>query len=428
MPDAPLSGPRLPAALRALENRQYRLFALGQLISLVGTWAQATAQGWLLYRLTGSASALGWLGFAANLPIFLLSTLGGQIADRSDRRAVLLRVQTLAMFQAAVLAWLTLTDRITPGWLYVLAACLGTAQALEIPSRQSMVMELVGRESLVNAIALNSASFNAARFLGPAAAGFLVAWVGEGWCFALNAASFLAVLWALARMAPVPRSTDGAGQTGNSKSLVCDLLGGFEVATRTRRMRRIMLLLILSSLAAVPVSSLMPAFADTVLSAGPRELGLLLASAGAGALAGALVLAFRSDRTGRRDMATGIRRAALGHGAGPVFLGLLGMNGAGPLACAACLAFTGFCMILQLAGSNALIQLETPREVRGRMMAVYAMTILGMAPFGALIAGYAASHLGAAQAVGLGGGLLFLAALFLPPGPATATEKPDQKD
>jgi MFS family permease len=392
--------PRLPWALRAFRHRDYRLFFGGQLISLVGTWMQSVAQSWLVYRLTGSAALLGLVGFSSQIPVLLLAPIGGTVADRYPRHRILVATQTSAMLLAALLAGLTLTHHIRVLEICVIAASLGIVNAFDIPARQSFVIDMVGRDDLVNAIALNSSMFNGARVVGPAVAGLLVAAIGEGWCFLANAISFLAVIAGLVLMtgpfaAPAPSSGSAAAQ----------IVEGFRFAGRARPIRALLLLLGLVSLLGMSYTVLMPIFADRILHGGPRGLGMLMGASGIGALIGALRLAARKSL---RGLGRWVAFSALGFA---LSLLLFSFSRWFWLS-AALMAAAGFCMIGQMASSNTLIQSMVPDALRGRVMAVYSMMFMGMAPFGALMAGGIAQHLGAPVAVRIGASACLLGALF----------------
>ena len=381
---------------RSFEHRDYRLFFTGQFISLVGTWMQQVAQSWLVYRLTGSSLSLGLVGFAGQFPVFALSIFGGVMADRLHRRNVLVATQAAALVQAAMLAWLTLSGQVQVWHVMVLAVLLGIVNAVDMPTRQSFVVDLVGKKDLHNAIALNSSMFNAARILGPSLAGVLLAAVGEGWCFGLNALSYLAVIGCLLRMG-VPRRP----APERNASVLEHLREGFSYAWNTREVRTILLLLGVASVIGMAYVVLMPVFAEEILHSGPRGLGLLMAATGCGSLAGALLLAMRRE----------------GHGIGRfTYFGILGM-GAGLVLFALSSAFwlsalllvpVGFCMIVGMASANTLLQLTCPDHLRGRVMALFSMMFMGMAPFGALLAGVLAHGLGARATVVLSGATLLL--------------------
>lgn len=390
---------RLRTTLRALANRNYRLFFLGQLISVSGTWMQSVAQSWLVYRLTDSAVWLGVVSFISLLPVFVLAPLGGALADHYSRHRIILLTQICSLLLALTLALLTLSARIELTHVIVLAALLGIVNAADIPARQSFVPQLVEREQLLNAIALNSSMFNAARIIGPSLAGVVIAAVGEGWCFMINALSYLVVIGALLRMRlpahkPVVRT----------ETLWRHLGGGFRFVLATPPVRALLLLLGLMSLMAMPYAVLMPIFADRILGGGPNALGLLMAASGLGALLGALTLA---GRRGVAGLGHWIAAAAATLGASLILFSSSRMLWLSALL----LVPGGFSMMVQMASSNTLIQMMVPDALRGRVMAIYSMMFLGMAPFGSLWAGYAASVLSAPLTLTIGGGVCLLGAL-----------------
>jgi MFS family permease len=393
--------PRL-TLLRALRHRNYRIFMGGQLISLIGTWMQTVAESWLVYRLTGSALLLGLAGFANRIPIFLLSPIGGAIADRYNRHRIVIATQVASMILAAALAFLTLTHLVRIWHLMAIAALLGVVNAFDIPGRQSFVVELVAREDLQNAIALNSSMFNGARVVGPAIAGVLVASVGEGWCFFANAVSYIAVIIGLLLMR-VPRTPAAA----RPASAVAHVMEGFRFVSRSRPILGLLLLLGLVSLMGTPYSVLMPIIADQTFHSGARGLGILMGASGVGALLGALSLA---SRVGLHGYGRTIAFAAIGFGLSLMAFSMVRSLWLG----VAFLLPVGFAMMTQMAASNTLIQSMIPNELRGRVMAVYSMMFMGMAPIGALLAGSLAGWLGATTTVAAGGafcllgGLLFL--------------------
>ncbi|HEV3468838.1 MAG TPA: MFS transporter [Pyrinomonadaceae bacterium] len=382
---------RLPAALRALRHRDYRLFFGGQLVSLSGTWMQSVAQAWLVYRLTGSAVLLGFVSFSGQIPVFMLAPLGGAAADRYPRRRILIFTQAASMVLALALAALTLGGAVRVWHVFTLAAMVGVVNAFDIPARQSFVVDMVGKEDLVNAIALNSSMFNGARIVGPAVAGLLVAAVGEGWCFFANGVSYAAVIAGLALMR--------VGRVARARppgSAFERIRAGFRFVARTGPVRALMLLLGLVSLTGMPYAVLMPIFADRILGGGPGGLGLLMGASGAGALTGAVVLA---SRRSVRGLGRWVAWASAAFG---VSLILFSMSRSFWLS-AALLVPAGFSMIVQMASSNTLIQSMVPDELRGRVMAVHSMMFMGMAPVGALLAGALAGRLGAPLTVALGG-------------------------
>jgi MFS family permease len=393
--------PRL-TLVRALKHRNYRIFMGGQLISLIGTWMQTVAESWLVYRLTGSALLLGVAGFANRIPIFLLSPIGGAVADRYNRHRIVIATQTVSMCLAATLAFLTLTHLVRVWHLMAIAALLGIVNAFDIPARQSFVAGLVAREDLQNAIALNSSMFNGARVVGPAIAGVLVAAVGEGWCFFANAVSYIAVIAGLLLMR-VPRTPAAAPPA----SALAHVMEGFRFVSRSRPILALLLLLGLISLMGTPYSVLMPIISDQKFHAGPRGLGILMGATGVGALLGALTLASRVSLRGYGRI---IGFAAIGFGLSLIAFSTVRSFWLG----VAFLLPVGFAMMTQMAASNTLIQSMIPNQLRGRVMAVYSMMFMGMAPIGALLSGSLAGWLGATTTVAAGGafclagGLLFL--------------------
>ena len=375
---------------RALRHRNFRLFIAGQAVSLVGTWLQTVAQSWLVYRLTDSPLLLGLAGFVGQAPVFFLAPFGGALADHADKRRLLVLTQTASAALAALLGALTLSGHVTIGQVLAVATALGVVNAFDIPGRQSFLVEMVAREDLPNAIALNSSAVNAARIVGPAVAGVLVAAIGEGWCFVLNAVSFAAVIVALLAIRVAARQ---AREELRPLRAIRDALA-FVVANPP--VRELLLLLGLVSVVGMPYAVLMPVFADRVLRRGSGALGLLLGATGIGALAAALLLA---SRPSARGLGRWVAGSAIGFG---VTLVAFSLARSLPLALAV-LVCAGFFMMTQMAASNTLIQVLTPDALRGRIMAFYSMMFMGMAPFGALGAGVTAQHLGAPLTVAIGG-------------------------
>lgn len=394
------SGWKPPSVVRALRHRNYRLFLGGQIISLTGTWMQVVAQSWLVYRLTGSAVLLGLVGFSGQVPVFLLAPLGGAVADRHARRGILVATQATAMVLALVLATLTLTGRVQVWHLFALAALLGFANAFDMPARQAFVVDMVGKDDLINAIALNSSTFNSARIIGPAVAGVLVAAIGEGWCFFANGVSYIAVIVGLLLMKVRPQE-----RVASSRSVLGSITEGFRYVRRTAPVRALLLLLGVISLTGMPYAVLMPIFADRILHGGARGLGLLMGASGVGALVGALLLATRKGVRGLRGW---VALAAAGFG---VSLICFAWSRSFWLS-AALLLPVGFCMMVQMASSNTLIQAMVPDNLRGRVMAVHAMVFMGLGPFGALLAGVLTQRLGAPTTVTIGGALSFMGAVL----------------
>jgi MFS family permease len=387
-----MTGPsKLATTLRALRYRNFRLFFAGQLISLIGTWMQNVAQSWLVYRLTGSSALLGMVGFAGQVPVFLFSPLGGLIADRHSRQRTVIATQTSAMVLAFIFAALTLTGSIQVWQIFVLAALLGIVNAFDIPARQSFLAEMVGRDDLINAIALNSSMFNGARIIGPAIAGILVAAIGEGWCFFANAVSYIAVIIGLILMTIPP-----AARRVHEGSAASHIIEGFRFVAHTGPIRALLLLLGLVSITGMPYAVLMPIFADKIFHAGARGLGILMGFSGLGALMGALTLATRREVRGLG------RWVAISCGVFGASLIVFAYSRSFWLA-AAGLVPVGFAMMTQMGASNTLIQTMAPDRLRGRVMSIYSMMFMGMAPIGALLSGVIAERVGAPFTVAAGG-------------------------
>lgn len=381
-----------PALLRSLRYRNYRLFFTGQLISLIGTWMDTVAEAWLVYRLSHSPLLLGVAAFASQIPVFLLAPIGGLIADRYDRRKILIWTQALSMVQAMILAILTLTHVVTIWHVIVLAAGLGIVNAIDMPTRQAFVVDLVSRDDLMNAIALNSSMFNGARVIGPAVAGIIVAAIGEGWCFFANSVSYIAVIAGLWMMTNGPSAYPRAAHEG----ALLQIKEGFRFVMGEKPVRALLSLLAVVSLFGMSYSVLMPVFADQVLHAGPRGLGLLMGCAGIGALGGAISLALKKEVKG---LGRWIVLGACGFGVALIIFGQSRMTW---LSCAVLLG-AGYAMMVQMSSSNTLIQSMVPNHLRGRVMALYTATFMGMAPVGALLSGTLAQHIGASYTVAFGG-------------------------
>ncbi|HET7775165.1 MAG TPA: MFS transporter [Azospira sp.] len=386
----------MPAFLRALNSRNYRLYFIGQLISLAGTWMQQIAMAWLAYRLSNSAFVLGAVGFASQIPILLFAGFAGVWTDRFDRRRLLLLTQSLAMVQALILAALAGFHWITPGLLIVMAFLLGCINALDVPARQAIAVQLVDdKADLPNAIALNSFLMNAARFVGPALAGFLVALIGEAVCFLLNALSYLAVLLALrAIRLPLHRS-------GTTPALDA-LKEGIRYVRDHRPIRRSLLLVASVSFLATPYAVMMPLFAREIFGGDARTFGLLIGCAGAGSLLASFYLASRKDVAGL-GRHVGLAAPAVG-----VALALFALSPSLAVAFPI-LMVLGFSVIVTIAGSNTLIQTRVDNAYRGRVMAIFSMAFLGIAPLGSLMVGSIVHQVGIRPTL-VGCGLLTLVA------------------
>ena len=382
---------------RALRHRNFRLFIGGQLVSLVGTFMQTVAQSWLVWGLAHSEWLLGAVWFCAQIPVFVLAPIGGLVADRYSRHRVVIATQALAMLQAFALAALTLSGRVQVWHVFVLATFLGVVNAFDMPGRQSLLIQMTGREDLLSAISLNSAMFNSARIVGPAVAGLVVAAVGEGRCFLINGVSFLAVIAALAAMR-LPRFVRGA-----VASPWQHLVDGFRYVYRAADIRTLLLMVGASAICTMPAMVLMPVFADTVFHRGSRGLGFLMGAMGIGAVVGTLVLARRTKTAGLTDVMFW----------GGLILGaafIVFASSSSFYLALAVMTAAGFSVMRQNAAANTLIQTLIPDDYRGRIMALYAMTVVGLGPFGSLAAGALAHRFGARWTLALSGTLIIAAA------------------
>ncbi len=381
---------------RALRHRNFRLFVCGQIVSLVGTFMQTVALSWLVFRLTRSEFLLGVTWFCTQVPVFVLAPIGGLVADRHSRHKIVLATQTLAMLQALALAALTLTGNIRIWQVLVLAMVLGTVNAFDMPGRQSLLVQMTGKQDLLNAIALNSAIFNAARMAGPAVAGVVVAAAGEGVCFLLNGISYVAVIASMVAMRLPPVFIS------KTESRWEHLKGGFRYASRTPAIRTLLTLIAWSTLSGMPALVLMPFFAEDIFRRGSQGLGFLMGAMGIGAVIGTLVLARERGTGGLKDV---IFYGALTLGLGFIVFALspsfyLSM---------AVMPVIGYSVMRQNASANTLIQTLIPDSYRGRIMALYAMTVVGIGPFGGLVAGALAGRIGPRMTV-LAGGFVAIAA------------------
>jgi MFS family permease len=399
--------PAVSTRFRALQHRNFQLFIGGQLISLIGTWMQSTSQLWLVYKLTHSVALLGVFGFANQVPILFLASVGGYIGDRYDRHRGVMWTQTASMILAFTLAGLTLTNLITKWELIGIAFLVGIVNAFDVPIRQAFLVQMVGKEDLPNAIALNSSMFNGARVVGPAIAGMAIAWLdghhvknSEGWCFLMNGVSFLAVIVALAAMRIV--KTELKPHEGSPFQ---NFIQGFRFAMGDAPIRSTLLLLSVLSLFGLQYSVFLPVFAKDILNRGAQGFGLLMSFAGVGAVLGALHFAARTHYKGlaRWIAATSTTCA--------ICLAVFSQSRMFWLS-SAVLLIVGFAATSQMAATNTLIQNRVPDELRGRVMAVYATMFMGMQPIGALIAGGVAKRIGAQDTLTIFGALVLLGSLF----------------
>ncbi len=410
---------------RALRHRNFRLYFYGQLTSLIGTWMQSVAQGWLMHRLTDSAFMLGLLGFCQFLPVMLVSPWAGVVADRVDKRRLLLVTQSFALLQAVALATLVTLGVVKPWMVLGLAFAFGTFSAFDLPARQSFLVEMVGKEDLSNGIALNSMAFNTARVIGPAIAGVLVASVGEAGCFWLNSISYVAVLFSLWRIV-VPRHVDERG----AGSALSTLQEGVRYAWNVGPLRNLLLLLGFTAGFGFQYQILLPVYTRDILHAGPGVYGMLVSAFGIGSLLSALLMTRKLNRWGlRRNLLIGLTSGGIG-------MAVFAWSRWLPLTLA--MGFlAGFGLILYVATTNTMLQLTTEDRFRGRIMSFYTLMFVGTAPIGALASGWIAQRYGAPVATSFSALVLLGGALWMsyrlrviaareagvpPPGPG-ATEK-----
>jgi len=391
---------KLKDLLRALKYRNYKLFFSGQLISLIGTWMQSIAMGWLVYRLTDSAFMLGLIGFVSQIPTFFISPFAGVMLDRWNKHRVIVITQTLAMIQAFILAALVLTHNIQIWQIILLNIFMGTVNGFDIPARQSFVVEMIeDRSDLSNAIALNSSMFNAARLIGPSIAGIIIALFGEGICFLINGVSYIAVIISLLAM-----HINYIKHPFNEKRIIKDMKAGFKYSWGFIPIRAILLMLALMSLVGMPYTVLMPVFAREILKGGPHTLGFLVGAIGVGALIGALYLASRKTVVGLGRI---IASMAVTFG-----VSLIIFSFSGNLTFSLFMLFlTGAAMMIHNASCNTILQTVTDDNMRGRVMSYYTMAFMGTTPFGSLIVGSLASKIGAPHTVLMGGVLCIIGGL-----------------
>jgi len=420
----------LATRFRALKHRNFQLFIIGQLISMIGTWMQTTAQQWLVYKLTGSAALLGLFSFANQAPMLFLAWMGGYVGDRYNRHRGVITTQTFSMILAFVLAALTITHVMKTWHLIFIAFLVGIVNAFDVPIRQAFFVHMVGKEDLPNAIALNSSIFNGARVVGPAIAGFAIVLIGEGWCFFLNGVSFFAVIIALLMMRIGPTEKSKAGE-----SPMRSFIEGFRFAMSDVPIRSALLLLSVLSLFGLQYSVFLPIYASDILHQGARGFGLLMSAAGVGAVLGALQFAARTHYKGlARWIASTCTTCAIGllaFSQAPLFgpwveriarwinsvcsactISPVRLAEAAPFwLCAAVLFVVGFAATSQMAATNTIIQQRAPDEMRSRLMAVYATMFMGVQPIGALIAGVVAKHIGAPRTLFIFGSLVLVGCL-----------------
>lgn len=377
--------------VRALRHRNYRLFFAGQTASLVGTWITRVATSWLVYRLTGSELLLGVVAFASQIPMLALAPFGGVLGDRWDRRRILVITQVLSALQSLALAALAFSGRITVTHIILLQVIQGVINAFDTPARQAFVVEMVeSSDDLPNAIALNSSMFNASRIIGPGIAGILIAAVGEAWCFLLDGISYIAVIFSLLAMRFVVRE-----RPHRETHMIDELHAGLRYVTRFAPVAALLLQVTLISVLGMPYTVLMPVIAAKVLHGGPHTLGILMTAAGVGALLATIYLASRHTviGLGKVIVVATIMLSA----------GLIAFSFSQTLffSCAV-LPFVGAGMMLQAAGANTILQTIVDEKLRGRVMAFYAMAVLGTQPVGSLLAGALAERIGAQHTIFIG--------------------------
>jgi MFS family permease len=398
--------PPVSKRFRAMQHRNFQLFIAGQLVSLIGTWMQTTAQLWLVYKLTGSAALLGVFGFANQVPILFLASIGGYVGDRYNRHRGVMWTQTASMILAFALAGLALGNVMRVWELILIAFLVGIVNAFDVPIRQAFFVQMVGKEDLPNAIALNSSIFHGARVVGPAIAGTIIAWLdahhvksSEGWCFLMNGLSFLAVIGALAAMRIAktePKPPEG--------SPFQNFIQGFRFAMHDLPIRSALLLLSVMSLFGLQYAVFLPLFAKDILHSGVGGFGLLMSFAGVGAVLGALHFAARTDYKGlARWIAVTSMTCAIG-------LEVFAESRIFWLS-SVVLLVVGFAVTSQMTATNTLIQNRVPDELRSRVMAVYATMMMGMQPIGSLIAGGVAKRAGAPRTLAAFGILVLLGSL-----------------
>jgi len=387
---------------RALRHRNYRLFFGGQSVSLIGTWITRIATSWLVYRLTGSELLLGVVGFCGQVPTLFLAPFAGVIVDRADRQRILIITQVLSMVQSAALAALTFSGLITVTEILLLQVLQGLINAFDTPARQAFVVEMVeDRADLANAIALNSSMVNGSRIIGPSIGGAIIAAVGEGWCFTIDAVSYLFVIASLVAM----RVTVAGRRERVEAHVLEDLRAGWQYVVDSVPIRTALFVLAIVSTMAMPYTVLMPAVVTGVMHGGPNTLGFLMTASGVGALAGALYLAQRQSVVGLGKV---VMYATLAFGAGLIAFSF----SRNEILAAAVLTVVGAGFILQMAATNTVLQTLVDDRIRGRVMAFYTMAFFGSAPIGSLLAGVVADRIGAETTIGICGGVCVLTGLW----------------
>lgn len=385
--------------LSSLKIKNFRLYWFGMFISLIGSWIQSVAQSWLVFQLTHSAFLLGFVGFLNLFPVFLLSFLGGIIADRMNKKEILLLTQKAFMALAFILALLTQMKLIKPWHIMVISVLNGIVMAFDAPSRQAVVVDLVGKQNLLNAIALNSAAFNSARIIGPALAAILIASIGMSGCFYINGISFLAVIIALSLI-----KLGNADKKARKTNIKKDLLEGIDFIKKSRNTLILVSMVAVISLFGLTYIILMPVFASQVLNGGVKELGILMSATGCGALSAALILAHLSDFKSKGKLLF-ISTILFS------FLLIIFSLCKTYISSIVVLVLIGWASVTTVSLINTLLQILVPDEFRGRIMSVFMFTFAGMMPFGSLIAGGITQFFGVSWALLTGG--LFCSVFFI---------------
>lgn len=381
----------------ALYVQNFRLFWIAQVISLSGSWMHQMAQGWLIYQLTRSPLYLGIAGAALTLPVLMFTLFGGIIADRYSKRNILIVTQTLSIFPPLILGTLTYTGTVNVWYVILTAFLMGSINAFNIPARQSFLIEMVGKGHLLNAIALSSAAFNGARILGPLIAGLIISWAGLPACFYINALSFIPVVLVLKKM-----ELKGTVKTGSSKGIFSEFKEGIHFILKQQDILTLILTIMVFSLFGIPFSQFFPVFAEDILGVGAKGLGYMMSSAGVGAFTAAMVIAFRGRiRNTRRYMSI----AALIF---PAALVAFSLSRSYPLSLII-LVILGWAAVSFLATANSSIQEDVRDDLRGRVMSVYSLVFLGMAPIGSAVIGYIADKIGTPQALTAAGTVCLIA-------------------
>lgn len=384
----------------ALYSRDFRLFWIGQIISLSGTWMQSVAQGWLVYSLTKSPFYLGLVAAVSHLPILLFSLIGGIVADRFKKRNLIIITQALSIIPALLLGILTELHMVTVYHVLFLGAFLGTVNAFDMPARQSFIVEMVGKGHLLNAIALNSAAFNGARLLGPVIAGLTIEYLGIPSCFYLNAFSFLAVIIALSMI-----RTKGEISVTKPKGFYDDFLEGLLFIKNNRDIKYLIMVIGVFSLFGIPFTSFLPVFADKIFDAGARGLGLLVSATGAGALSAAIIITFKGTAANKW------RYISVAGLCFSISLFAVSMSKSFDLSLLL-LVLTGWGIVSFLTTANNFIQISTDNSLRGRVMSVYSFVFLGFTPIGNFIIGIMSDSIGTTNALAISSLICLVAAII----------------